>query len=404
MQDRIGTSKGGIKMASIGYYTPTKVLFGKEAENQVGEVLKAEGATKVLVHFGAGSVKKSGLLDRVEAKIKEAGIDFIELGGVVPNPRVSLVRKGIEMYRDEGCDYILSVGGGSVLDSAKAIGYGVFGGGDVWDFYCGKRMPEGIAPIGCILTLSATGSEMSDSSVITNDETDPVYKRGCNTDFGRVKFSLLNPELTYTVSEYQTASGAVDIMMHTLERFFHSGHGLDFTDDLACTLLKEVMKWTPVALYKPDDYDARANLMWCGTLSHNGLMATGNATKGDWACHQIEHELSAEYDVAHGAGLAAIWGSWARYVLDADRERFVKLGEGVFGESDPIKAIEKFEAFFKSINMPITIQGLGLDFDEAACRTAACGVTFQDARTIGDFKVLNTEDIFNIYMMASGLK
>ena len=367
-------------------------------------MLKAHGASKVLVHFGSGSVKRTGLLDKVEAKLDESGIAYVELGGVVPNPRVSLVRKGIELYKEEGCDFILAVGGGSVLDSAKAIGYGVYGGGDVWDFYCGKRKVEGTAPVGCILTLSATGSEMSDSSVITNDETDPVFKRGVNTDFGRLKFSLLDPTLTGTVSKYQTACGATDIMMHTLERYFHQGYALDFTDQLSFTLLKEVMNWAPVALEKPGDYDARANLMWCGSLSHNGLMAAGNSNKGDWACHQIEHELSAEYDVAHGAGLAAIWGSWARYVLSVDPERFVKLGEGVFGESDPEKTIEKFEAFFRSIGMPTDIKGLGLDFDEEACRKAALGVTFQDARTIGNFKVLKTEDICNIYMMASGLK
>ena len=388
----------------MGYYAPTKVYFGKGAEEKAGEALKADGATKVLIHFGTGSVKKSGLLDRVEANLKEAGIDFVELGGVVPNPRVSLVREGIELYKREGCDYILSVGGGSALDSAKAIGYGVYGGGDVWDFYCGKRVPEGTVPIGCILTLSATGSEMSDSSVITNDDGEPTYKRGCNNDLGRIRFSLLNPELTYTVSKYQTASGATDIMMHTLERFFHEGHSLDMTDQLTFALLKEVIEAAPKALANPEDYDARANLMWAGSLSHNGLMAAGNATKGDWACHQIEHELSAEYDVAHGAGLAAIWGSWARYVLDTDPSRFVKLGEGVFGENDPVKTIEKFEAFFKSIDMPTDIKGLGLDFDAEACRRAAYGVTFQDTRTIGNFKVLNTEDVFEIYKMASGLK
>ena len=389
---------------TIGYYAPTKVYFGAGAENCVGEALKEAGAHKVLVHFGGGSVRRSGLLDRVEKLLGEAGIEYVELGGVVPNPRVSLVRKGIEIVNSEGIDFILAVGGGSVLDSAKAIGYGVYGGGDVWDFYCGKRKVEGTVPVGSILTLAATGSEMSDSSVITNDETDPIYKRGVNTDFGRVKFALLDPELTYTVSKYQTACGATDIMMHTLERYFHEGYALDFTDEMSFTLLREVMKNAPVALEHPDDYDARANIMWCGTLSHNGLMATGNTTKGDWACHQIEHELSAEFDVAHGAGLAAVWGSWARYVLSVDPDRFVKLGEGVFGESDPVKTIEKLEAFFRSIGMPTDIKGLGLDFDEAACRKAALGVTFQDARTIGNFKVLNTEDIFNIYMIAAGLK
>ena len=389
---------------SIGFYAPTNGTFGAGAEDKVAEVLKGYGAEKVLVHFGGGSVKRSGLLDKVEKSLSSAGIGFIELGGVVPNPRVSLVRKGIELVNNEGIDFILAVGGGSVLDSSKAIGYGAYGGGDVWDFYCGKRKVEGTVPVGCILTLSATGSEMSDSSVITNDETDPVYKRGVSTDFGRVKFSLLDPQLTYTVSKYQTASGSVDIMMHTLERYFHQGYALDFTDELSFTLLREVIKNTPIALEHPDDYDARANLMWCGSLSHNGLMAVGNSNKGDWACHQIEHELSAEYDVAHGAGLAAVWGSWARYVLDTDPDRFVKLGKGVFGESDPVKTIEKFEEFFRSIDMPTDIKGLGLEFDEAACRKAALGVTFQDARTIGNFKVLKTEDIFNIYMMASGLK
>ncbi|MBQ6456295.1 MAG: iron-containing alcohol dehydrogenase [Mogibacterium sp.] len=389
-------------MMSIGYYTPTKVVFGAGAENQTAEMLREFGASRVLIHFGSGSVKRTGLLDRVEKNLSDAGIEYVELGGVVPNPRVSLVRKGIELVGSEGIDFILAVGGGSVLDSAKAIGYGAYGGGDVWDFYCGKRKVEGTVPVGAILTLAATGSEMSDSSVITNDETDPVYKRGVSTDFGRVKFSILDPELTYSVSAYQTSCGAVDIMMHTLERYFHQGDSLDFTDELSFTLLREVIKWAPVALDDPQSYEARANIMWCGTLSHNGLMATGNPNKGDWACHQIEHELSAEHDVAHGAGLAAVWGSWARYVLDVDPERFVKLGVGVFGESDPVKTIGKFEEFFRSIGMPTDIKGLGLDFGEAECRTAARGVTFQDARTIGNFKVLDTEDIYRIYMMASG--
>ena len=391
-------------MATIGYYAPTNVIFGAGAEEQVGEVLKGYGASKVLIHFGSGSVRRTGLLNKVEQLLTDSGIGFVELGGVVPNPRVSLVRKGIEIVDREGIDFILAVGGGSVLDSSKAIGYGAYAGGDVWDFYCGKRKVEGTVPVGAILTLAATGSEMSDSSVITNDETDPIYKRGVNTDFGRVKFALLNPELTYTVSQYQTACGATDIMMHTLERYFHEGGSLDFTDQLSFTLLREVMANAPVALEHPDDFDARANIMWCGSLSHNGLMATGNPTKGDWACHQIEHELSAEFDVAHGAGLAAIWGSWARYVLEVDPARFAKLGEGVFGESDPVKTIGKFEEFFRSIKMPTDLKGLGLDFDEEACRKAALGVTFQNARRIGNFKVLDTEDIFNIYMMAAGLK
>lgn len=391
-------------MGSVGYYTPTDVRFGKGVENTVGEILKQYKASKVLLHFGTGSVKRSGLLDRVEKSLNENGIEYVELGGVVPNPRVSLVRKGIETVKTQKIDFILAVGGGSALDSAKAIGYGAFGGGDVWDYYCGKRKVEGTVPVGVILTLSATGSEMSDSSVITNDETDPVYKRGVNTDFGRIKFALLNPELTYTVSAYQTASGSTDIIMHTLERYFHDGESLDFTDQLSFTLLKTVMKYAPIAIKEPENYEARANLMWAGSLSHNGLMAIGNPNKGDWACHQIEHELSAEYDVAHGAGLAAIWGSWARYVMDVSPERFSKLGEGVFGVSEPEKCIELFEEFFNSINMPVDIKGLGLNFGEKECMTAAKGVTFNDARKVGNFKSLSTDDLYEIYKMASGIK
>ncbi len=391
-------------MAISEYFTPTHVYFGAGAEKKIGEVLSADGVKKVLLHFGTGSVKRSGLLDRIEKDLTDHGIEYFELGGVVPNPRIGLVREGIELVNKEGIDFILAVGGGSVIDSAKAIGYGVYGGGDVWDFYCGKRKPEGMLPTGCVLTLSATGSEMSDSSVINNDETEITYKRGVNNDHGRLKVSFLNPELTYSVSLYQTAVGSSDIIMHTLERYFLDGYALDLTDELSFALIREVIKYTPIALENPEDYDARANLMWCGSLSHNGLMAAGNATRGDWAAHQIELELSAETDCPHGAGLTAIWGSWARYTLSTNPERFSKLGMGVFGESDPEKTIEKFEEFFKSINMPTNLDELDIHFDEAACRNAALGVTFQNARTIGNFKVLDTEDIFNIYMMAAGLK
>ena len=392
-------------MAIKEYFTPTHVYFGEGAEGLAGKVLKDHGASRVLIHYGTGSVVRSGLLDKVKASLDEAGISYTELGGVVPNPRLSLARKGIELYKSEGCDFILAVGGGSVLDSAKSIGYGAFAGGDTWDFNCGKRVPQGTEPIGCILTLSATGSEMSNSSVITNDDDPEItYKRGSNSDYGRVKFALLNPMLTATVPAYQTACGSTDIMMHTFERYFHQGYTLDITDELSYALIRSVIKWTPVALENPDDYDARANLMWAGSISHNGLMEAGNANRGDWSCHQMEHEISAEFDVAHGAGLAAIWGSWARYVLSECPERFVSLGEAVFGESDPVKTIGKFEDFFRSIGMPTDIKGLGLDFDEAACRRAALGTTFNDARTIGNFKVLGTEDVFNIMMMASGLR
>ncbi len=399
-------------MAGIEFYAPSRVIFGNGVEHQVGQMLTEFGAKKVLIHFGTGSVRKSGLLDNVEEELRKAGIEYIELGGVIPNPRLSLVRKGIKLCKDEQIDFILAVGGGSVIDSAKAIGYGAASEGDVWDFYCGKRKVQASLPVGVILTLSATGSEMSDSSVITNDEGEIIYKRGVNTPFGRVKFSLLAPNLTYTVSAYQTASGSVDIMMHTLERYFHNGYALDLTDEVSFVVLKTVMKYAPIAIDHPDDYDARANLMWAGSLSHNGLTNAGNSNKGDWACHQIEHELSAEFDVAHGAGLAAIWGSWARFVLDTDVRRFAKLGKALFGfdwdeNTDDqtsrriaLDTIEGMEDFFISIGMPIGLKGLGLDFDEAACEKAALGVTFQDARTVGDFVVLTSKEIKDIYMMA----
>lgn len=391
-------------MSTIEYYTPTRVIFGKGAENSAGKILKEIGARKVLIHYGGGSAIESGLMDRVTNSLETEQIEFFMLGGVKPNPRLSLVREGIDIIKAKNIDSIIAVGGGSVLDSAKAIGYGAFNDGDVWDFYCGKRTPDGTLPVGCVLTLSATGSEMSDSSVINNDEGDIVLKRGCNSPFGRLKFSLLNPELTYTVSKYQTASGSVDVMMHTLERYFHKGYTLDLTDELSFTILKTVMKYAPIALKEPNNYDARANLMWAGSLSHNGLTNAGNENRGDWACHQIEHELSAEHDVTHGAGLAAIWGSWARWVISEDEEKFVKLGISLFGEKDPYKCIELMENFFKSIDMPTNLNELGLNFDEESCRFAAKGVTFQDARTVGSFKVLTTEDIYNIYLDAAGLK
>ena len=392
-------------MAISEYYTPTHVYFGKGAELEAGRLLEEHGLDKVLVHFGAGSVKRSGLLDKVEKTLKEHNISYIELGGVQPNPRIKLVREGVELCRENGLKAVLAIGGGSVIDSAKAIGYGVFNGGDAWDFYSKKRVPKGSIPIATILTLSATGSEMSDSSVITNEEEG--LKRGCNTDYCRPLFSLMNPELTYSVSKYQTSSGTTDIMMHTLERFFHKGETLEITDDMSCALIKEVMRSGRIALEKPEDYEARASLMWAGSLSHNGLMNVGNESRGDWACHQIEHELSGEYDVAHGAGLAAIWGSWARYVMDAAYERFITLGQKVFGivptgddEKDALKAIEQMEEYFRSINMPTSLKELGINPSDEDLEKLAIKCSFFKTRKVGNIKALDVKDIKAIYKMA----
>ena len=387
------------------YYTPTRVFFGKGAETKLGETLNRDGYKKALLHYGGKSAIESGILERVEKDLLSNDIDYIKVGGVVPNPRVTLVRKAIEEAKKHGSEIIIALGGGSVIDSAKAIAYGLFNTeGDIWDYYLGKRKVKGAFPLAAILTLSATGSEMSASSVISNDEG-PGYKRGLNSEWGRPKYAFLNPELTYSVSPYQTASGSADIMMHTLERFFHSGEGLTLTDDLSVSLLKSVMAYTPIALSAPKNYEARANLMWAGSLSHNGLMNMGSDSRGDWACHQMEHELSAKYDCPHGAGLTAIWGSWARYVFPSIKERLVILGEKLFsleGESDVVaeKTIDEMEKFFSSISMPVTIKELGIELSEEDIESLSFGATFHGKRTLGDSFRLGGKEISDIYRMA----
>lgn len=387
------------------YYTPTRVFFGKGAETKLGETLNRDGYKKALLHYGGKSAIESGILERVEKDLLSNDIDYIKVGGVVPNPRVTLVRKAIEEAKKHGSEIIIALGGGSVIDSAKAIAYGLFNTeGDIWDYYLGERKVKGAFPLAAILTLSATGSEMSASSVISNDEG-PGYKRGLNSEWGRPKYAFLNPELTYSVSPYQTASGSADIMMHTLERFFHSGEGLTLTDDLSVSLLKSVMAYTPIALSAPKNYEARANLMWAGSLSHNGLMNMGSDSRGDWACHQMEHELSAKYDCPHGAGLTAIWGSWARYVFPSIKERLVILGEKLFsleGESDVVakKTIDEMEKFFSSISMPVTIKELGIELSEEDIESLSFGATFHGKRTLGDSFRLGGKEISDIYRMA----
>ena len=387
------------------YYTPTRVFFGKGAETKLGETLNRDGYKKALLHYGGKSAIESGILERVEKDLLSNNIDYIKVGGVVPNPRVTLVRKAIEEAKKHGSEIIIALGGGSVIDSAKAIAYGLFNTeGDIWDYYLGERKVKGAFPLAAILTLSATGSEMSASSVISNDEG-PGYKRGLNSEWGRPKYAFLNPELTYSVPPYQTASGSADIMMHTLERFFHSGEGLTLTDDLSVSLLKSVMAYTPIALSAPKNYEARANLMWAGSLSHNGLMNMGSDSRGDWACHQMEHELSAKYDCPHGAGLTAIWGSWARYVFPSIKERLVILGEKLFsleGESDVVaeKTIDEMEKFFSSISMPVTIKELGIELSEEDIESLSLGATFHGKRTLGDSFRLGGKEISDIYRMA----
>lgn len=390
-------------MFNFTFYTPTKVVFGKDTELQTADLLKEFGAKKILVHYGQKSVIRSGLLDRIKKSLVEKKLAFVELGGVVPNPRMSLIYKGIDLCKKEGVDFILAVGGGSVIDSAKAIGYGIANKGDAWDFYEHTRMPSACAPVGVVLTLSATGSEMSNSSVITNDIGQK--KRGCNSDLCRPKFAVMNPELTMTVSDYQTACGSVDIMMHTLERYFTQGGNMDITDALAEGLLKTVMKYAVVLRDDPKNYEARAEMMWAGSLSHNGLTGCGN-DGGDWACHGLEHELSGIFDVAHGAGLAAIWASWARFVYKNCLPRFKKFAENVMnarGKNDEeiaLDGIKRLENFFRELKMPTSIRELGISPTDDEMKTMARKCIEGGGGKKGSAKILHEADAYEIYKMA----
>lgn len=395
--------------SDFNYFAPTKVVFGDQAEDRVGSLVKDLGYRKVLVHYGSSSAKKSGLLDRIIASLENEGIAYVTLGGVVPNPRLSKVYEGIELCRKEGVDFLLAVGGGSVIDSAKAIGYGLYNGGDVWDFYCQKRIAEGCTPLGAVLTIAAAGSEMSDSSVITNE--DGNLKRGYSSDYSRCKFAVMNPKLTNSLPTYQTMSGAVDIMMHTIERYFIIGDTMFLTDEMAESLLRTVIHYAKVLKENPEDYDGRANLMWASSLSHNGLMGCGNSSRGDWAPHQLEHEMGGMFDVAHGAGLAAIWDSWARFVYQAKPSRFARFGQKVFSldpsgdeTADALKAIEALHDFFRSIDMPTNFKEIGIAPSKEQIEDMAVKATFFGKRTLGNFIVLKKDELVAIYEHAAGMR
>ena len=395
-------------MGNFQYYTPTKIVFGRGAEEQTGQLAAEQGCKKVLVHYGSGSVVRSGLLERICRSLDAAGISYVSLGGVVPNPRLSLVYEGIRLARKEQVDFILAVGGGSVIDSAKAIGYGVANEGDVWDFYEKRRTAKACLPIGVVLTIAAAGSEMSDSSVITKEEG--WLKRGYSSNYARARFAVMNPELTMTLPKYQTASGCVDIMMHTMERYFNRSENMEMTDGISEHLLRTVMKNAKILMNEPDNYQARAEVMWAGSLSHNGLTGCGTGG-GDWASHQLEHELGGMFDVAHGAGLAAVWGSWARYVMDAAPERFAKFAVNVMGvepEAEKLKTaqkgIEAMEDFYRALDMPVCIGDMGIELTEEQMRELAEKCSHFGKRTIGCIKKLDQEDMYQIYKEARGRK
>lgn len=391
-------------MYNFEYYTPTFIEFGKKSEEKVAQLIKAQNCKKVLIHYGGHSAKKSGLIDKIEKLLTEENIPYVELGGVVPNPRLSLVYKGIELAKKENVDFILAVGGGSVIDSAKAIGYGIANEGDVWDFYAQKRVTDKCAPVGVVLTIAAAGSEMSNSSVITNDETG--LKRSYHTEISRPRFAIMNPEFTMTLPEYQTACGCTDIMMHTMERYFTAGETMELTDKIAESVMQIVLKNAPILLEQPDNYEARAEVMWAGSLSHNGLTGCGIKNK-DFATHMLEHELGGVYDVAHGAGLAAVWGSWARYVYKECLGRFKKFAINVMNveevgndEEIALKGIEAMEKFYHSIGMPTSIKELGLDLTDADIEKLADQCCDACGGHKGSAKVLYREDIVKIYKMA----
>ena len=391
-------------MIPFVYYAPTKVVFGKKSEEKIGQLVCEQHSKKVLLHYGGESAQKSGLLDRISASLKDAGVDFVTLGGVVPNPRLSKVYEGIRLCREENVDFILAVGGGSVIDSAKAIGYGVLYNGDVWDFYSKKAQAEDCLPIGAVLTISAAGSEMSDSSVITNE--DGWIKTGYHSEYCRPKFAIMNPELTMTLPDYQTACGCTDILMHTMERYFTKGENMELTDSIAEALMRTVIENTKILKENPKDYNARAEVMWAGSLSHNGLTGCGNGGN-DFATHALEHELGGMYDVAHGAGLAALWGSWARYVYKEIPERFHKFAVRVMGLEDTgdaeemaVRGIEAMEAFFHEIKMPTNLRELGLTPSEEELKELAHKCSLNTGGHKGSAKVLYEADMLAIYEMA----
>ena len=389
-------------MENFSFYSPTYFAFGKDSEKQAGSLVRQFGGSKVLIHYGGGSVVRSGLLDRVKQSLADADVPFVELGGVKPNPRSGLVYEGIDLCKKEGVDFILAVGGGSTIDSSKAIAAGVLYDGDFWDFYSGKPITQALS-VGTVLTIAAAGSEGSPDSVITKEEG--MFKRGASGNAIRPKFSILNPALTQTLPAYQTAAGATDIMAHLYERYLTNSKEVEVTDRLIEALLLTMVHETPRVIADPDNYDARANIMWAGMMAHNNACGVGRSQ--DWNSHNIEHELSALYDCAHGAGLAVTMPAVFKYVMNHDVMRFAQVAVRVWGcqmdfahpEVTALAGINALQNFLVSIGMPKNFEELGAKEEdipklvEVLCRG--------DGRqgTISGFVTLNEEDCTKIYQM-----
>lgn len=346
-------------------YLPTRYVFGYDSEVRAGEMIRSFQGTKVLIHYGGGSAERSGLLSRVRSSLSEAGIEYVELGGVQPNPRIELAYEGIEMVRDHQVDFILAVGGGSVIDSAKTIAAAADYDGDAWDLYNRSYHPETALPIGVILTIPAAGSEGSDSAVMNREENGIVYKRSFGAESVIPVFALLNPELTWTLPPNQTAAGIADIFTHVSERYFTNTTGTYIIDQFCEGIWRTLIRYAPIVYQDPENREAREQIMWAGTIAHNDFVGVGRDQ--DWASHQIEHELSALYDVAHGAGLATVLPAWMQYVYKHDLARFVRFATVVFGiENDPfdqertaLRGIYALKAFFSSIGLPTSMAELG---------------------------------------------
>lgn len=387
------------------FYAPTKVIFGKGTEKTVGQQAKMFGASRVLIVYGGGSVIRSGLLDVVKTALQHENIAFNELGGVVPNPHLDKVYEGIRIGKEEKTDFLLALGGGSAIDTAKAIAYGLAEPDkDVWELYAHTRTAKGCLPIASIVTIAAAGSETSNSSVITNEKTG--QKRSYNDNLARPRFTIMNPEYTKTLPDYQTESGCADIMMHTMERYFTNGGNMELTDALAESLLRTVMKNALILHKDPGNYEARAEVMWAGSLSHNGLTGCGN-DGGDFISHKLEHEMGGMFDVTHGAGLAAIWGSWARYVHKNCLHRFVQYAVNVMGikhtgddEETALKGIEAMEDFYRSIGMPTNMRELGIQPTDEQIHEMAVSCAAASGENRGSARVLDMEDMEKIYHMA----
>jgi len=388
-------------MNNFTFYSPTKFVFGKDTEAECGKLVREFGGKKLLLHYGGGSVVRSGLLDRVKSALDSAGITYVELGGVQPNPLDEKVYEGITLCKEHNIDFILAVGGGSAIDSAKAIAMGALYDGDFWDFYSGVLAPTKALPVGTILTIAAAGSEGSDSTVITQKATQ--LKRGSGGDCVRPRFSILNPALTQTLPAYQTACGATDIMAHVFERYFTTTKNVETTDRLCESVLLAIINEVPKVMANPDDYDARANIMWAGMVAHNNIVGVGR--NHDWNSHNIEHELSGLYDCAHGAGLAVIMPAWMTFVMKHDVMRFAQMATRVWGcdmdfsnpETTAIAGIKAFRNFLHAIGMPINFAELNAHAEDIP--------TLADTHSVGDgqtggFVALSKADIIKIYELA----